>query len=264
MPASAVAAAGSIGAGIIGSNAATKAGKNAMNAANQANQNATNVYNTNQANLNPYISTGTNATNNLAGLLGIGGNAAGSQDAFNNYLNSSNYNFTKDQGQKSVASQNAATYGSGATGKALVGYGQNLAQNTLGGYESMLSGLGNQGASAASNLGSLGNQYAGQYSTNLTQGASQQNQANLIAAQQQQGILGGLTQYAGSAGGQKTLNGLGQGIQDTFDSAASGLYKTFDPQGYQQTMQNGWNNAFGTSFGQPAGSSYQNQGDGDI
>lgn len=259
MPSAALSTAVSVGSGLIGSNAAKSAAKNSTNAANQANQNATNVYNTNQANLNPYISTGTNATNNLAGLLGIGGNAAGSQDAFNNYLNSSNYNFTKDQGQKSLASQNAATYGSGATGKALIGYGQNLAQNTLGGYESMLQGLGNQGMGAASSLGGLGNQYAGQYANTLTNGADQANQANLVAAKQQQGMLQGLGTGAATSGGQSALSGFGTGIQNAWTNLGGPSFGQMTGGIFQSPSSYG-----STTGGLPAGSSYQYQGDGDI
>lgn len=224
MPASATAAAVSVGGGIIGSNAAKAAGKNSINAANQANQVATNVYNTNQSNLNPYISSGTNANNNLSALLGLGGNTAGAQNAFNNYLGSSNYKFTMDQGDKSVASQNAATYGSGATGKALEAYGQGLAGNTLTGYESMLSGLGGQGLNAASSLGGLGNQYASTYGSQLQTGTNQQNQANLLAASQQQGILNGLGTSLSTPGAQKALNGLGAGIQNTWNNLTNSSY----------------------------------------
>jgi len=224
MPAAAISTAGSVGSALIGSSAASKAAKNASAAGQQANNVATNVYNTNQENLNPYIQTGTNAQNALAGLLGIGGNAAGAQDAFNNYLNSTNYNFQLNQGLKGVSYQNAAQYGSGATAKALNNYAQGQAGNSLAGYESMLSGLGNTGLSAAGTLGGLGSQYASQYSGNLFGATGSQNQANLLAAQQQIGGFNGLTQ--GLAGlstpqGQSGLSGLTQGISNAFQGLSS-------------------------------------------
>ncbi len=224
MPASALVAAGSIGSAVIGSNAANKAAKNSKNAADQANQVATNVYNTNQANLNPYIQTGTAANNNLAGLLGVGGDKAASQDAFNNYLNSSNYNFVLDQGLKSVGTQNAASYGSGAFAKALNNYAQGQAGNTLQGYESMLAGLGNQGLQGASSLAGVGGQYANQYGSTLTNGAAQQNAYKQDSAGQWQSGIQGALYGAGGAStpyGQQNLSALSSGIQNLFSGTSS-------------------------------------------
>lgn len=223
MPSAVISSVGTVASGLIGAGADSKAAKNSINAANQSNQVATNVYDTNQSNLNPYINTGTSANNTLAGLLGTGGNTAASKDAFNQYLGSSNYNFTQQQGLKGVASQNAASYGSGGTAKALEGYASGLAGNTLNSYESMLSGLGGQGLNAASSLGSLGGQYAGQYSSNLMSGTAAQNAYNQAAAGQYQGIASGLTNAAGQASASG-FGGLFGGSTSSYSTPSSTSY----------------------------------------
>jgi hypothetical protein len=236
MPVSAITAAGSIGSAVIGSNAAKKAAKGSQQAATQANQTATDVYNTNQSNLNPYIQTGTAATNQLAGLLNIGGDQAASQDAFNNYRNSTNYNFVLDQGLKGVATQNAAQYGSGATAKALNNYAQGQAGNSLSGYESMLSGLSSQGLQGASTLGSLGNQYSSQYSSNLIGGQNSANQNNLTAAGQIQGGIGGLSQAYGAYSSQKDSPSATQS-QSSYSNPNASSYSSIFPASFDNGIR---------------------------
>lgn len=85
--------------------------------------------------------------------------------AFKNYLNSTGYNFQLQQGSNAITG-NAAAKGllnSGATARALQGYGQNLASTTFNNYLSQLGGLANlqgsqvgQGLTAAQAVGAAG------------------------------------------------------------------------------------------------------------
>lgn len=232
MPGSVAGAVGGIAQGVIGSNAAGAAAKAGEAAAQQSNQVATNVYNTNTSNLNPYIQTGTNAQNALGGLLGLNGDTA-AQGQFQNYLNSTNYNFQLGQGLQGVQYGNAPALNSGATSKALNNYAQGMAGSALSGYESMLGGLGGQGESAASTLGTLGNQYAGQYASNTFGGANAQQQGILGQAAALQNGIQNFTQgssfsnpYTGSSYQQpSTATNLWNGVSSMFSqpsSAASG------------------------------------------
>lgn len=126
------------------------------------------------------VGNGTTANNALASLLGVGGNPAAQQQAFQNFQNSTGYQFGLNQGTQAIT-QNAAAQGllnSGSTAKALNTYGQNYAntqyQNYLNPLQSLISSgttagglIGNTGqqSSSASNSVSLGN------STGAKQGA---------------------------------------------------------------------------------------------
>jgi hypothetical protein len=168
MPAGAIGAASSIGGAILGNNAAGQATAAAKAAQKANNQVATSVYNTNTGNLQPFVNTGQSATGALGNLLGLNGAAgtAAQTGAFNDYLNSTNYNFQLQQGENAVKTANAPALESGATAKALNNYAQGQAGSALQGYEGLLTGLGSQGVGAASNLGTLGTQYAAQTASN--------------------------------------------------------------------------------------------------
>lgn len=101
------------------------------------------------------VSNGTTANNSLLSLL-TGG--AGSQDAFNNYKNSAGYRSTLDAGSHAIT-DNAASRGllnSGATGKALTNYGQNLNQQYYNNYLNQLLGVSQQGLAAGGLIGGAG------------------------------------------------------------------------------------------------------------
>lgn len=194
--------AGSIAQGVIGNNAASEAAAAGQKAAQQSNQVAQQVYQTNEGNLNPYIQTGTNAQGTLSSLLS--GGAAG-QSAFDQFKNSSNYNFLLNQGEQGIAYGNAPQYNSSATEKSLNNYAQGMAGNALQSYEGMLQGLGQTGAQSASTLGSLGNQYSNQFASNTFGGANAQEQGILGGAAATQNALGNVTQstsFANPFGGQ--------------------------------------------------------------
>jgi len=102
---------------------------------------------------------GANASNALTSLLGIGGNADAQKAAFDNYKNSAGYQFQLQQGMDAI-NGNAAAKGmlsSGATAKALAGYGQNLASTYYNNYLDRLLGVGNQGLQAGGLVTGAGN-----------------------------------------------------------------------------------------------------------
>lgn len=97
-------------------------------------------------------------SNALAGLLGIGGDPAAASAAFDNFRNSTGYQFQLGEGMNAITS-NAATRGllnSGATVKAAQQYGQNLASNYFSNYLSQLGGLGTMGLQAGQLISGAG------------------------------------------------------------------------------------------------------------
>lgn len=101
--------------------------------------------------------TGT-ASSMMAQLLGAAPASQATTDAFNNYKNSTGYQFQLGQGMDAI-NGNAAAKGllqSGATAKALDSYGQNLASTTFGNYLNQLQGVANTGLQAAQTVGATG------------------------------------------------------------------------------------------------------------
>lgn len=139
--------------------------------------------------------------------------------AFQNYLNSTGYNFQLDQGSHAITG-NAASKGllnSGSTGKALTTFGQNLASTTFGNYLNQVNGL----ATAQGNL-------AGGY-TNLVNGGL--NAAEAVGA-------------AGSTGGANAANYTGQAGQSVGSSFANAF--NLVGGGLQQGINSGQLNFFNT------------------
>lgn len=107
----------------------------------------------------PTMNLGAGAAGLMGGLLGVNGSQAQSQ-AFDNWRNSTGYQFGLDQGTSAIRG-NAATQGllnSGATAKALQTYGQNYANTQFGNYFNQLSGLLGQGLQAGGLLANAGQQ----------------------------------------------------------------------------------------------------------
>lgn len=127
----------------------------------------------NYLNGNPLINglqtNGLNGSNGEAGTVGSINSLLTSPNqnnpAFQNYLNSTGYQFQLGQGENAITG-NAASKGllsSGATGKALTQFGQNLASTSFNNYLGQLGGLaglqGNQaqqGLAAADAVGQAG------------------------------------------------------------------------------------------------------------
>jgi hypothetical protein len=109
----------------------------------------------------PQAQTGLDATSALKNLLGLSGPSQ-FDDQFNDYKDSSGYNFMFDQGSKAITGNNATKglLNSGSTLKALNMFGQNTASTYFNQYLDRLlglSGLGNQAGSLISGAGGVSN-----------------------------------------------------------------------------------------------------------
>lgn len=233
MPVAAIGAATSLIGGIAGASGASKAAQ-AQGAASQATIGANQqLLGQIGSDVNPTIGYGNAAGNELAGLLGIGGNAKDSANAFNTFRNSTNYRFMLNQGEQGQAFLNAPNLNSGATAKALGNYAQGMAGNALSGYEGLLTGeqgLGLQGSNIFANAGTnLAAQNAN--ARNLAAGA--QGTSDLYGANALSGALGSIGNLAGSSfgaspfGAPNAFSGFGQA-----PGAGSPGVNGFSGQGY--------------------------------
>jgi hypothetical protein len=94
----------------------------------------------------PYADTGVDANNFLADfLMGSGGG-----DQLARFNDTTGYNFLLDSGRRAIGGNMAAQgkLNSGATGKALVEFGQNLGSTQLDKFLSQIGGLASRGVSA--------------------------------------------------------------------------------------------------------------------
>lgn len=163
---------GSIIGGIIGGIGSLFGGNSQSKADKQAAQQALTGYNylTSGAGAAPtssYINNGAGANNMIAQMLGAAPMTPGTQGAFNNYRDSSGYNFLMDQGQHAITGSAAARgiLNSGATAKALTQFGQGLADTTYNNYLNNLGTLANRGQTSlgqVANAGSAGGGAAAQ------------------------------------------------------------------------------------------------------
>ena len=105
-----------------------------------------------------YVNNGNAANSQIAALLGLGGDTAAAKSAFNNYLNSTGYQTNLASGSNAITSNSASRglLNSGATGKALTSFGQNLGSNYFNNYLGQLTGVSNSGLNAAGQIGQAG------------------------------------------------------------------------------------------------------------
>ena len=246
MPVAATVAAvgSSVAQGVIGSQAAGKSAKAGQRASEAAQRLAAETYATNKANLSPFIQAGTGAQGALSSMLGIGGDQKAQEEAFNRYLGSTNYQFQLGQGLEALKSANAQSFNSGATAKALMGYGQGMAGSALSGYQSMLGGMANQGMNAASNLGSIGTNYAQQGASNIMQGANAQIGGIMGQANYFNNALGNISQGLTSFGNMGGFRGMGVQPVGTIaagQSLSSPIASSFDSSGFVPASQMNFN-----------------------
>jgi hypothetical protein len=268
-----IAAAGSIGAAVIGSGAQKSAAKTAAQTAKDTtaanNQLQRDIYNSNYNVLSPYVNSGyqaNHAINELLGLPsndnransmggaptsalgqyggqqngaygtpgygsfitngGVGANGGvpntgdqiaplntqapqggaptgGAQSAFQNYLNSTGYQFRLGEGSKALNTNWAARglLNSGAAAKAALKYGQDYASNEFGNYMGYLSGQQNVGLSAGGALAGVGTGYANSVSANNNALASVQANSALAQGQSTANLYGTAAGALGQIGG---------------------------------------------------------------
>lgn len=116
-------------------------------------------YLTGQNGVGSVVNNGASANNTASALLN--GTATNPQTtAFNNYLNSTGYQFQQKQGAGAITGSAAARgiLNSGATVKGLTQFGQGLAGQSFGNYLSDLSGLTGSGLQASGQIGQAGTQ----------------------------------------------------------------------------------------------------------
>jgi hypothetical protein len=123
------------------------------------------------------VTQGASAGNQIANMLGLNG-SQGQNQGFQNWQNSTGYQFGLNQGTHSITGNAAAQglLGSGSTAKALDTYGQNYANTQYGNYTSQLQGLLNSGIQAGGTIGG-----AGQVSNSTGSGSSGQKGSTLGA-----------------------------------------------------------------------------------
>ena len=205
-----IAGAGAIGAAAIGSSAQKKAANQAVQAQTDTtaanNQLAREIYSENKSVLAPYVQTGTNAGNALNALLGLGGTAQQQQqyqNAFNNYQNSTGYDFRFDQGMRGVNAMAAAGgyRDSGAAVKSAMQFGQGIASDEYNNYLAHLANQQGVGLSAAGAQAGVGTNYVSAISNNNNAAASALGNAALLRGQANSNLWSSAANALGNIGG---------------------------------------------------------------
>jgi len=202
-----------VGSAVVGTVGTVITSNNAANAqkhaADQAAQTQRDFYGQNKDILNPYIQGGTKAYGTLNDLLGVGGNSATMQQTLEGLPG---YQFTRDQGLKSVQNS-AAARGLADSGAALKGagnYATGLANAQYGNYVNQLQNSANTGESAATALAGYGTQAGSnignaQIGAGNAQAAAQNSIGNAISSGAsgigQYYTLSNLLKSTGSGGG---------------------------------------------------------------
>lgn len=197
---------GSVVGGIEQSNAAGKAASAQRDAAAQANATQQGFFNQTQAELQPFVDTGTQASSKIGQLEGL--NGASPSDIMATLQGLPGYQFTNQQGLKSTQNQ-ATARGLGLSGAALKGaatYSTGLANSTYGNYLSGLQATTNTGESAAAGVGQAATATGNEIGNNDIGAGKATAAGDLLQGQANASIANSLGGAAGSAYG---LGGLG-------------------------------------------------------
>ncbi len=213
-----IAAAGSIGGALISSSATNNAASDASNAAAANNALQSQIYESNKGLATPYINAGDTANTELQGFLGLGGSQAASTAALNTYLNSTGYQFNRDQGISAITGDKAASglLNSGSTLQALDTFGTNLADQYGQQYVGNLQNEVGTGVSAANSLAGEGETYANQVSTNNNSAATAAANAGIANANTINGAITNAFNAYGAARGQSSFLGGGATAGNAF------------------------------------------------
>ncbi len=209
------------------SRAANRATDAATTAANNNNALQKEIYDRNTANLSPWMTRGNAAGEQINGLLGIGGNPQAASQAFDQYRNSTGYQFQMDQGMQGVNHANAAAGGriSGNAIKAGQRFGQGLASTTFQNYLNNLQGVSGQGLGAGSSVAGVGTGYANAVGANNNAAADATGNAALLGASNTNSLLGQFGQLGANLLGQSrgftgsSYGGVGGKPMTPFDVA---------------------------------------------
>lgn len=128
------------------------------NSSQQTSQSFNQAYPFLQGALGDQVGNAGKGSSAIASLLGLNGSDEGAK-AFNQFKDSSGYQFIQDEGVKGITGSLAAKglLGSGSALKAISNYSSNLASSFLNNYLSSLMGLSNTGIQAGQILASAGN-----------------------------------------------------------------------------------------------------------
>lgn len=196
-----VSAAGALGGALINSSATDSASKASSQAADKSLAVQQQQYGDTKANNAPYLNTGTSALDRLANIYGLDqtgatGGTGGNIDPNATFYQSPDYQFNLSQGIKGVDAGASATgsLDSGATRKAEIAYGGNLASSQFNNYAARLQSLAGIGQAAANSQAASGLGYANAYTNTVTNAANNQANAGLAGAS---AISNGLNSTAG-------------------------------------------------------------------
>jgi hypothetical protein len=150
-----------------------------------------------------FMPGGANAFRTRQALLGLGGDEGAARDAFNNYLNSTDFRFAMESGQQGISGSRAARglLGSGRTGVALTEFGQNLGRRYMGNYLGQLQGDAQMGLNAAQTYGNV-------ITGNASQMASGAAQSGAALASNIGNTYGGVAAGIGQMLNSPTAGGL--------------------------------------------------------
>jgi len=209
----------------MGSRAATNAAETQAQSAREARQLARDIFNEQKALQEPYRAAGITAQNQLLNLLGLSGNTAAAEYGkfarpfgMSDFQQDPGYAFRLSEGMKALEASRAAKGGllSGATGKALQRYGQEMGSQEYGSafnrYQTEranrlqpLSGLTTLGQAAAANQGAAAGAF-GQTAGNLTTSIGAAQAAGQVGMTN--ALTGALGQYLNYSANQDLANAL--------------------------------------------------------
>lgn len=216
-----IGAAGAVGGALISSSAADAAAGDAASAAAADNALEKQIYETNTALAQPYIEGGDAANAELAGFLGLNGDPAASQAAFQKYLDSTGYQFDLASGSRAVTGDKAAAglLDSGSTLKALNAFGTGLADQYGQHYVGDLQGVADAGQRAVSGLTGAGETYGAQVAGDTNAAAGVAGNAAVANGATIEALignafkgLGGFAGYGGSSFGGGGYNAFAPGV----------------------------------------------------
>jgi hypothetical protein len=210
--------AGTVAGAAISGGAADNAAHTAANTAAENNALQSQIYGSNKALAQPYVDAGDHAETALNGFLGLGGDPAATQKAFNDYLGSTGYQFNLNQGLGAVNQSKAAAglLGSGSTLKALDAYGTGLADQYGQQYVGNLQNEVSTGQNAVNGLTGAGQSYANAVSSNNNTAAATAASAGLAGASNTNALIGNALSAYGALRGQSSFGGGGAAYSNAF------------------------------------------------
>lgn len=129
------------------------------------------------------VDQGNEAMSSVSALLGLGGDSGAATRSYNDYLKSTDYDFTTKEGGKAITNNQAAKglLGSGSTLRRLQEFGQGTAQKYFGDYIQRLLGLIEGGQRGGQIVSGAGNESLGMSDSQSTGSGSSSSIGGLPA-----------------------------------------------------------------------------------